>query len=132
MHFLLEITKIWQKFQDFWFANFSPQIIKIHKLVWIFLWIFGCFESVSSIFCLKLLLILNVKNGVLSKTTFGSIFVSPDGVLCTKEMHKSIKPVTVTRQLTKSIDFHQNYLCDFHLSACRNLPPHLLYSPPTL
>ena len=24
------------------------------------------------------------------------------------------KPTTVTRQLTKSIDFHKNYLCDFH------------------
>jgi hypothetical protein len=88
----------------------------------IFLWIVGCFESVSLIFCLKLLLILNLTNSVLSKTTFGSIFVSPDGVLCTKEIHKSKKPATVTRQLTKSLDFHQNCLCDFHLSACRNLP----------
>jgi hypothetical protein len=25
------------------------------------------------------------------------------------------KPTTVTRQLTKSRDFRQNYLCDFHL-----------------
>jgi hypothetical protein len=28
----------------------------------IFLWMFGCFESVSSMFCLKLLLILNLTN----------------------------------------------------------------------
>ncbi len=28
----------------------------IHRLVWIFLWIFGCFECVASMFCLKILL----------------------------------------------------------------------------
>jgi hypothetical protein len=27
------------------------------------------------------------------------------------------KPATVTRQLTKYVDFRQNYLCDFHLST---------------
>ncbi len=45
-------------------------------MVWIFLWIFSCFESASSMFCLKLLLILNLTNVFLSKTTFRSIFVS--------------------------------------------------------
>jgi hypothetical protein len=29
-------------------------------------------------------------------------------------LYPSKKPATVTQQLTKSIDFHQNYLCDFH------------------
>jgi hypothetical protein len=121
--FLLENTKIWEKSQDFWFADFFLEILKIHRLVWIFP-MFGCFESVSSMLCLKLLLI-NLTNSVLSKTTFGSIFVSLDGVLCTKEIHRlgpmdssvypSKKPATVTRQLTKSIDFRQYYLCDFHL-----------------
>jgi hypothetical protein len=48
MVFFLEITNIWQKSQDFWFAVFYFEILKIHGLVWIFLWIFGCFESVSS------------------------------------------------------------------------------------
>jgi hypothetical protein len=37
---------------------------------------FGCFKSVSSMFCLKLLLILNLTNAVLSKTTLESIFES--------------------------------------------------------
>jgi hypothetical protein len=40
---------------------------------------FGCFESESSMFCLKLLLILNFTTAVLSKTTFRSIFVSYSG-----------------------------------------------------
>jgi hypothetical protein len=38
-----------------------------------FLWIFDIFECVSSIFCLKLLLTLNFKNTVLTRTTFRSI-----------------------------------------------------------
>ncbi len=29
--------------------------------------------------------------------------------------HLSIKPTTLTRQLTKPIDFRQNYLCEFNL-----------------
>ncbi len=37
---------------------------------------FWLFESVSSMFCFKLLLILNLTNTVLSKTTVGGIFVS--------------------------------------------------------
>ena len=48
--FLLEITNIWQKSRDFWFADFFLEIFKIYRLVWIFLWIFACFESVSSMF----------------------------------------------------------------------------------
>jgi hypothetical protein len=34
--FLLEIIKIWQKSQDFWFADFFLKIFKIHRLVLIF------------------------------------------------------------------------------------------------
>jgi hypothetical protein len=36
--FFLEITKIWQKSRDFWFAEFFLEIFKIQRL-WIFLWI---------------------------------------------------------------------------------------------
>ncbi len=57
MVFFLEITKIWQTSRDFWFADFFLEIFIIHRLVWIFLWIFGCFECVSSVFCLNLLII---------------------------------------------------------------------------
>ncbi len=86
MVLFLEITNIWQRSKDFCFADFFLEIYKIHWLVRIFLWIFfGCFECVSSMFCLfkvitnlkflqtvclKLLLILNFTNAVLSKTTF--------------------------------------------------------------
>jgi len=60
MNFVLEITRI-GKSQDFWFADFFLEIFKIHRLVpvWIFQTIFGCLESVTSTFCLKLLLSLN-------------------------------------------------------------------------
>ncbi len=58
--------------------------------------------------------------------TFGNIFVSYVGVLCAIEIYRlgpmdlkiynlEKKPKTVTRQLTKSQDFRQSYLCDFHL-----------------
>jgi hypothetical protein len=41
--FLLEITKIWQKPERFWIADFFLfEILKIHRLVWIF----ASFESV--------------------------------------------------------------------------------------
>jgi hypothetical protein len=43
MVLFLEITNIWQKSRDFWFLDFFIEIIK-------FLWIFVCFECVSSIF----------------------------------------------------------------------------------
>jgi hypothetical protein len=60
------------------------EILKIHRLVWIFIWIFGYFKSVSSMFRSK----LNLTKAVLSKTsTFGRIFVSWDGVLCAMEIH---------------------------------------------
>ncbi len=51
--------------------NFSWDF-KIHRLIWIFLWIFGCFDCVSSMFSLKLLFILNFTNDVLSNMTFNS------------------------------------------------------------
>jgi hypothetical protein len=47
--FFLKSQTFWQKSQDFWFADFFLAIFKIHKLVWIF----GCFECVSSMFCLN-------------------------------------------------------------------------------
>ncbi len=43
----MEITKIRPKSQDFCFADFFLEIFKIHRLVRIFLWIFGYFHSVS-------------------------------------------------------------------------------------
>ncbi len=51
------MTSIWQKSRDFWFANFFLEIFQIYRMVWIFPWIFGCFESVLWRFCLNLLLI---------------------------------------------------------------------------
>jgi hypothetical protein len=42
MVFFLEITTVWQKSQDFYLIDFFLEIFKIHKLVWIFLWIFVC------------------------------------------------------------------------------------------
>jgi hypothetical protein len=68
MVFFLEITKICQRPKDFWFAEFFLEILKIHRLVWIFLRTFGCFECVSSMFCLKLF--LNFTNASKAKMTF--------------------------------------------------------------
>jgi hypothetical protein len=48
MFFFMEITSIWQKSQDFWFADLFLEIFKTHRLVWIFLWVFCSFQSVSS------------------------------------------------------------------------------------
>ncbi len=50
MDFCVQITKVWQKSIDFWFAHFFLRILKIHRLVWIFPWIFACYGSVSSMF----------------------------------------------------------------------------------
>ncbi len=55
MVFFLKITNIWHESQDIGFAEFFF-LEKIHRLVWIFLWIFGCFECVSLMFCFKLYL----------------------------------------------------------------------------
>jgi hypothetical protein len=55
------------KSRDFWFASFFLGILEIYRLVCILLWVFGCFECVSSMFCLKLLLILNFTNTVLAR-----------------------------------------------------------------
>jgi hypothetical protein len=71
--FSFGISKHLVKPRDFWIANFFPKIFKIHRLVWIF----NCFECVSSMFRLKnYILILNFTNAVFSKSTFRSIFVS--------------------------------------------------------
>jgi hypothetical protein len=72
MGFCQEITKIWRKSRDFWFADFFLELFKIHSLVWILLaWIFGCFKFVSSMFCFKVNTnFLNFTNTVLlSKKT---------------------------------------------------------------
>ncbi len=77
MVFFLEIANIWQKSQDFWFADFFLEIFKIHRLVWLILWIFLVVLNVfHQCFDLKSLPILNFTNAVLSKTTFRNIFVS--------------------------------------------------------
>ncbi len=88
----MEITKILQKSRDFCSANFLLEIFKIHRLVWDFPMIFGCFKSVSSIFLSKLILILNFTNTVLSKKTVGSIFI-----LCAKEIRR-IGPLDLTSE----------------------------------
>ncbi len=91
-------------------------------------WISGCFECVSLMFCLNSILILNFTNAVLSKTTFSSIFVSQEDGVFWHQRNPQARPqgfknlqfrkklTTMTRQMTKSRDFRQNYLCDFHLS----------------
>ncbi len=48
--FLSEITNIRQQTRDFWFGFIFLEILKIHRLVWIFLWILGCFVSISPMF----------------------------------------------------------------------------------
>ncbi len=115
MVFFIEITQVWQKSQDFWFANFFLEIFKIHRLVWIFLCIFSCFESVSTMFCFELLLILNLTNLWMHICIIGWWLVLQRNPYGFKNLNPSKKPATMTRQLTKSIDFRQNYLCDFHL-----------------
>ncbi len=85
-------------------------------------------------FCLKLLLILNFTNAVLSKATFRSIFVQYFRMVsCVlkksigwalwvfKNLKPRRKPKTVTRQLAKSRDFRKNYLCDVHLYSLPSL-----------
>jgi hypothetical protein len=47
-------------------SRLLDEFFTIRRLVWIFLWIFGCFESV---FGLELLLFINLTNDILSKTT---------------------------------------------------------------
>jgi hypothetical protein len=85
-------------------------------------------------FCLKLLLILNFTNAVLSQSIFRSIFVSKDGTFLVhqrnpqarpygiKNLYPRTTPTAVTRQLTKSRGFRQNYLCDFHLRFMNRMP----------
>ncbi len=112
--FLLEITKIWQKSRDFRFSDFFLEIFKIHRLVWIlfFLVVLNLFRRCF----FKVIANFKFVNTVLSITTFGSIFVSQDGALCAKEIHRlgpmdleictlAKKPSTVTGQLIKSINF---------------------------
>jgi hypothetical protein len=59
------------------------------------------------------------------------MFVSYDGVLCAKEIQRlgpmelkiytpSKIPATVTQQLTKSVDFRQNYLLVTSIFAIRS------------
>jgi hypothetical protein len=87
MVFFLEITNIWQRSGDFWFADFFS--------------------------FLKLLIILNFKNPVLSNTIFRafliftSIFVPHDGVLIATEIHRlgpvDLKIYSLERQLTRQL-----------------------------
>ncbi len=75
MVFFLEIANIWQKSQDFWFADFFLEIFKIHRLVWLFIWIFLVVLNVShQCFDLKLLRILNFTNAVFIKDNFQKHF----------------------------------------------------------
>jgi hypothetical protein len=76
MVYFLEITDIWQTLGDFCFIDCFLEIFKIQRLVWIFLWIFGCFEVLHQFFKSYFLLILNFTNAALSKMTFRSMFVS--------------------------------------------------------
>jgi hypothetical protein len=119
--FCVEIKKIRQKSRDFWFADFFLELFKIHSLAWI-------------------LIVLNLFHNVLFKVItkfYKHCFIKEDfrKNLCIirwclvgqrnpwarpyglKNLNPSKKPSTVTRQLTKSLEFRQNYLCDFHLRS---------------
>ena len=85
-----------------------------------FLWIFGCFKSVPSMFfCFKLLLILNLTNAVLSKTTFGSIFDALDGLLCDKKF------IGWAQWIKKSITSKETYDFDSTADKVSRLSPKL-------
>ncbi len=142
MIFFLEITNILQKSSDFWFTDFFLEILKIHGLVWIFLWIFGCFEY----FLWKYIKILTKKRAVsknMDESDKGKHPPPPPpkeshrlGPIDSTNLEPWKKPATVTRQLTKSQDFRQNYFCDFHLwqNLCVTFSPHtvdVLWSPAT-
>jgi hypothetical protein len=73
---------------DFWFAGFFLKILEIYRLICIFLWVFGCFECVSSMFCLKLLPILNFTNTVLTRRPLEAFLYHRMAVLCAKEIHR--------------------------------------------
>ncbi len=105
MLFFLEITNIWQKSGDFYFVDFFPEILIIHRLVCIFLWILVVLNVFQQCFFKNLLLILNFTKAVLSKTIFRSIFVSYDGVLCAKEIQR-LGPMDL-----KSIASKENHNC---------------------
>ncbi len=127
MVFFLEITNIWQKSGDFWFVDFFIQIFKILRLIWIFLWIFGCFEWVSSMFSINLLQTLHFTNTAFIKADLQKHFCiiwwclvcqrNPEArPLDLKISSLERNPANVTWQLTKFRNLGQNYLCDFHLS----------------
>ncbi len=72
-------------------------------------------------FCFKLLLILNLTNTRLPLEAYlyhRMVSCAPNKSMARpfrfKNLCPSKKTPTVTRQLTKSIDICQNYLCDFH------------------
>ena len=124
MVFFLEITNIWHMSRDFWFTDFFLEILKIHRLLWIFLWILVVFNMIH-------------QNSVYQKTNkeraTNKIWTK------VKKINKHLPPppkksidyrrygfkiyslernpwaMTMTQQLTKSRDFRHNYLCDFHL-----------------
>ncbi len=55
----------------------------------VFLWIFGRFECVSSLFCLKLLQIFNfTKCGYVKDDLQKHFCIKGDGVLCAKEIQR--------------------------------------------
>ncbi len=74
------------------------------------------------LFCLKLLLILNLTKHI---CIIGCCFVRQRNPMDLKTYTLAKKPATVTTwQMTKSIDVRQNYLCDCHLwSDCRKYSP---------
>jgi hypothetical protein len=88
MDFLLDITKIWQKSRDFWFAAFFLEIFKIHRLVWIFLWILVVLNLVLINILLK-----DITNFKFNKSSFIKDYhwkhiLIIGCVLCAKEIHR--------------------------------------------
>jgi hypothetical protein len=59
--FFLKITNIWQKSRDFLFADFFSGFLRAIGRYEFFLWIFGCLECVSSMYCLTFTKSVNTK-----------------------------------------------------------------------
>ncbi len=116
--FVLEIIKIWQKSLDFWFADFFLEIFK--SICW---YRFSYEFLVVSKICF-----ITILFEVLNKFKFEKLYFVKDYLwkqICIKgwclvrprnpqprpcgfkNLYSSKKSATVTRQLTKSIGFHQ-------------------------
>ena len=126
MVFFLETPNIWQQSWDLWFANFFIEIFIIHGLVWIFLWISGWFECISSMFCLKLLQIIHFKRcAIKDDLQKHYCFIGNDRMMSCAQK-KTLGPVDLKiyrlernprlwLDSWQSLETCQNYIWDFHI-----------------